>query len=82
MNRTEVYNKIRALNLQEEVKNTFGDIYTRISSDNLLSLISKKALKQMKKKSVPTSDNKFNKLLEVLSKKHILLSSEVNYINQ
>ena len=81
MKRTEIFDKIKELNLQEEVKATFGDNYTRISNDNLLNLISKKAIKQVKKQP-STTVTKFSKLLEILTKKLILLPSEVNYINQ
>lgn len=39
MDRKEVCAKIRELNLQEAVKQNYGDNYTRVSTDKLESLI-------------------------------------------
>ena len=39
MDRKEVCQKIRDLNLQEEVKKHYGDNYTRVSTDKLEALI-------------------------------------------
>lgn len=50
MDRKEVCAKIRELNLQDAVKQHFGDNYTRISTDKLESLI--KAYKPVTKPEV------------------------------
>lgn len=39
MDRKEVYAKIQELNLQEAVKQNYGDNYTRVSTDRLESLV-------------------------------------------
>ena len=87
MNRKEIYAQIKKYNLQDEIKKICGDNYTRVSSFALNDIITK-YLSYQKKECVqkqevikiPTQEA-FNKLVEVLKKKHILLDSEVNYIN-
>ena len=39
MNRKEAYQKIKELNLQEEVVKRYGDNYTRVTTDKLCELI-------------------------------------------
>lgn len=39
MERNEIYAKIKELNLQEEVKKTYGKNYTMVSNDNLERII-------------------------------------------
>lgn len=39
MDRKEVYAKIQELNLQEAVKQNYGDNYTRVSTERLESLV-------------------------------------------
>lgn len=39
MNRKEAYQKIKELNLQDEVVKRYGDNYTRVSTDKLCELI-------------------------------------------
>ena len=51
MTRSELYLKIKAMNLAEEVKKTFGDNYTRVSSKNLEALIAKYSVKKTGAKS-------------------------------
>ena len=45
MTRKELYNKVKSLNLAEEVKKVFGDNYTRVSNADLEQLIAKKEAK-------------------------------------
>lgn len=39
MNRKEAYQKIKELNLQDEVVKRYGDNYTRVTTDKLCELI-------------------------------------------
>ena len=39
MNRKEAYQKIKELNLQDEVVKRYGDNYTRVTTDELCELI-------------------------------------------
>lgn len=83
MNRKELYAKVKKLNLQEEIKNEYGDNYTRVSNTELEAIIAKYTTK------IPTEGVNVNcgksckgdRLIEVLKKKHILLDSEIAYIN-
>ena len=88
MNRKELYAKVKELNLQEEIKNKYGDNYTRVCNAGLEAIIAKHTTKLSKPsrssaKGVTEScvKCKCDKLIEVLKKKHILLNSEVTYIN-
>lgn len=94
MNRKELYAKVKELNLQEKIKEQFGENYTRVSNAELALIIAnyKKVEKPKnetkvsistvaKKSTVATESDKCDKLIEVLKKKHILLNSEVDYIN-
>ena len=94
MNRKELYAKVKELNLQEKIKEQFGENYTRVSNAELAFIIAsyKKVEKPKsetkvsistvaKKSTVNTESSKCDKLIEVLKKKHILLNSEVDYIN-
>lgn len=85
MTRKEVYQKIKLLNLQNKVKEEYGDNYTRIATVSLMNLIkeAEKPLKQStsnKESKIPYF--KIDKLIEVLTNKHILLKSEIDYINK
>lgn len=86
MNRKELYDEIISLGLQEEARAKFNKNYTNCSNEELQSLVNNahKHIKIMlckktftQKKVNNTVDNKFIKLIEILSKKKILLSSEV-----
>lgn len=87
MNRKELYAKVKELNLQDRIKELFGDNYTRVSSINLASVIDSHvaAKKENKPKTIKEvvkgKSCKCDKLVEILKKKHILLDSEVSYIN-
>ena len=48
MTRKEIYSKIKSMNLAEEVKKTYGDNYTRVSSKNLEEFIASKSKKASK----------------------------------
>ena len=93
MNRKEIYEKIKSLNLQKEVEKVYGDNYTRVSTKNLENLVLKHEVKTAVKtivkskkkvnieKPATNKDYKCDKLIEILKKKHILLDSEVKYLN-
>ena len=94
MNRKELYAKVKELNLQEKIKEQFGENYTRVSNAELAFIIAsyKKVEKPKseievsiskvaKESTVVTESDKCDKLIEVLKKKHILLDSELDYIN-
>ena len=84
MSRKELYAKVKELNLQEEIKKEYGDNYTRVRNIVLETIIAKhtaKSLTTIGVKSGCSKGCKCDKLIEVLKKKHILLGSEVAYIN-
>lgn len=78
MNRKQLYNEITSLGLQEEVKSRYGKNYTQCSNENLQKLVDE-VHKGLNETHVGTS-NSFNKLVEILAKKKILLKSEVSAI--
>ena len=79
MDRKQIYNEIRSLGLQEEVVKTFGKNYTQCSNVDLLSIINsvKNSIEEVKNKSCFCA---FDKLIEILQRKRILLNSEVQEI--
>ena len=84
MNRKELYAKVKELNLQEEIKKKYGDNYTRVGNTELEAIIAKHTAKTQVIRVARGDCNKnckCDKLIEVLKKKHILLDSEVAYIN-
>ena len=84
MSRKELYAKVKELNLQEEIKKKYGDNYTRVGNTELEAIIAKHTAKTPATGGVKGGcgkGGKCNKLIEVLKKKHILLDSEVAYIN-
>ena len=84
MSRKELYAKVKELNLQEEIKKKYGDNYTRVDNTKLKAIIAKHTAKTPTTGGVNGGCNKnckCDKLIEVLKKKHILLDSEVTYIN-
>lgn len=84
MSRKELYAKVKELNLQEEIKKKYGDNYTRVDNTKLEAIIAKHTAKATTTGGVKSGCGKgckCDKLIEVLKKKHILLGSEVVYIN-
>ena len=84
MSRKELYAKVKELNLQEEIKKKYGDNYTRVGNTELEAIIAKYTAKSSTTGGVKGGCGKgckCDKLIEVLNKKHILLGSEVAYIN-
>lgn len=84
MSRKELYAKVKELNLQEEIKKKYGDNYTRVGNTELEAIIAKHTVEAPTTGGVKSGCGKgckCDKLIEVLKKKHILLGSEVAYIN-
>ena len=84
MSRKEIFAKVKELNLQEEIEKKYGDNYTRVSNTKLEAIIAKHTAKTPTTGRIKDSCDKgckCDKLIEVLRKKHILLDSEVTYIN-
>ena len=83
MSRKELYAKVKELNLQEEIKKKYGDNYTRVGNTELEAIIAKHTAKTPATgvKGGYGKGGKCDKLIEVLKKKHILLDSEIAYIN-
>lgn len=76
MKRKELYAQITSLGLQDEVKATYGDNYTRCSNAQLQAVVDN-ALNSLKELENSVG---LRRLVEVLQKKKILLKSEVTYI--
>lgn len=76
MDRKQLYNEIISLGLQDEVKSTYGKNYTNCNNAQLQDVIDNVC------KSTPSKTGicAFQKLVEILAKKKILLKSEVNTI--
>lgn len=75
MTRKEVYQQVKNLNLQEEIRAFFGVNYTNVGTKELISFVNN-ALQASE------CDCAFCRLLEVLAKKNILLKSELAYISE
>ena len=75
MNRKQLYNEITSLDLQDEVKARFGRNYTQCTNDDLAKLI-----KEVHTSMAKSCDCAFNRLVEILAKKKILLKSEIDTI--
>lgn len=78
MNRKQLYNDITTLGLQEEVKHTYGRNYTQCTNEQLKAIVDN-AIAVLE--PVGTRGRScFDKLVEILQKKNILLKSEVTAI--
>jgi hypothetical protein len=77
MNRKQLYNEIASLNLQDEVRATYGKNYTNCSNEQLKAVVDK-AVAGFEVTGVNPAS--FDKLVEILTKKKILLKSEVTVI--
>ena len=78
MDRKQLYNEIKSLGLQDEVKAVTGDNYTRATNEQLKAIIDK-AVAGLEPIGARGS-SAFDKLVEILAKKKILLKSEVDEI--
>lgn len=93
MSRKELYDKVRELCLQETILKKYGKNFTQCSNADLEAVVLSKSTKIVTTtvlkeeetvnpiKTGSSIDNKFNKLVEILGKKRILLASELDAIN-
>lgn len=78
MNRKQLYNEITSLGLQEEVKVRYSKNYTQCTNEQLKAAIDS-AIAGLEPVGARGS-SAFDKLVEILAKKKILLKSEVSAI--
>ena len=84
MNRKELYAKVKELNLQEKIKEQFGENYTRVSNAELAFIIAnyKKVEKPKsetkasistvaKESTAATESSKCDKLIEEIGRAHV-----------
>lgn len=78
--RKKLYNKIKELGLQAKVVEAYGVNYTNVPNSELVRII--EIYTTPEEEDIPNDVNtkKFNRLVEVLLKKRILLKSEFDYI--
>lgn len=76
MNRKQLYNEITSLGLQEEVKARYGRNYTQCTNKQLDAVVTE----VHKSMPVEIGQSSFQKLVDILAKKKILLKSEVSAI--
>lgn len=77
MTRKELYDQIKSLHLQDEIKSVYKKHYTNCSNIELESIL-KSATKPLG--TCNCNSKALEKLVEILAKKRILLTSEVTAI--
>ena len=84
MNRKEMYQHIKSLGLEDEIKAVYGKNYTQCSNVELESVVSNviSSLKQVTAKDINVVKlaEVVSRLINTLEKKRILLPSEINAI--
>lgn len=84
MNRKEMYQHIKGLGLEDEIKAVYGKNYTQCSNVELESVVSNviSSLKQVTEKDINVVKlaEVVSRLINTLEKKRILLPSEINAI--
>ena len=91
MERKEAYEQIKKLGLQEECKKKFGKNFTQCKTSELEAVIEAfkarvgtkvKTTKAASKTTIKIEEPKspFNKLLDILMRRHLLLEADVNEI--
>ena len=91
MERKEAYEQIKKLGLQEECKKQFGKNFTQCKTSELEAVIKAfkvgvgakvKTTKAVSKTTIKIGEPKgsFNKLLDILMRRHLLLEADVNEI--
>ena len=78
MTRSEIYVEIKNYNLQDDIKNKYGFNYTNLSSATLIEELKKYKNKNLKydKYELRFPNDRLDKLIEILYKKHIICKSE------
>jgi hypothetical protein len=86
ISRQNLFGLIKKYNLQNEVKNQYGRPYTNVPNYELKNIINEYEQKnifkceEVNKKKNSNSEEKIDKLISLLAKKHILLNSEIQEI--
>ena len=91
MERKEAYEQIKKLGLQGECKKKFGKNFTQCKTSELEAVIKAakagvgakvKTTKAASKTTIKTKEPKspFNKLLDILMRRHLLLEADINEI--
>ena len=91
MERKEAYEQIKKLGLQEECKKKYGKNFTQCKTSELEAVIKAfkvgvgtkvKTTKAASKTTIKIGEPKgsFNKLLDILMRRHLLLEADVNEI--
>lgn len=91
MDRKELYKQIKSLHLENEVKAKYGRNFTQCTSAQLTTVVSgvtkmleeaakSRACKKEESILTEVGPSSFQKLVEILSRKKILLKSEVEAI--
>ena len=73
MERKEAYEQIKKLGLQEECKKQFGKNFTQCKTSELEAIINAATKTEEPKDS-------FNKLLDILMRRHLLLEADIKEI--
>lgn len=90
MSRQNLYDLIKKYNLQDSIKNKYGRPYTNLPTNTLEFIINEyeskekahliKTENKKEERNEEKCKEKFDKLISLLVKKHILLNSEVQEI--
>ena len=75
MTRSEIYVEIKNYNLQDDIKDKYGYNYTNLSSATLIEEI-KKYKNRNVQYELKFLNDRLDKLIEILYKKHIICKSE------
>lgn len=75
MTRSEIYVEIKNYNLQDDIKDKYGYNYTNLSSATLIEELNKYKNKSVQYK-LRFPNDRLDKLIEILYKKHIICKSE------
>lgn len=80
MTRKELYDKVKSLNLAEEVKKVFGDNYTRVSNADLEQLIVQKEAKSKATCNNADFKNVVIRIVSVLQGNHVIEADDAKFI--
>ena len=75
MTRAEIYVEIKNYNLQEDIKDKYGYNYTNLSSATLIEELKKHKNRNMRYE-LKFPNDRLDKLIDILYKKHIICKSE------
>lgn len=75
MTRSEIYVEIKNYNLQDDIKDKYGYNYTNLSSEILIKELEKYKNRNVQYK-LKFPNDRLDKLIEILYKKHIICKYE------